>query len=105
MVGAEVLGTVTDAKRRNKLTSSNLSGLVVILTPKPGKGERHLFGPPAGPFTALLVNEEFVLMTATTRLPPCRRTNERPEPENVDWAHFAACKSVIGKWRRPWIGY
>jgi len=54
--------------------------------------------------TALLVNEDFVLMTAITRLRPCKRTIERPELAKVDRAPFAACRSVIGKWRRPWIG-
>ena len=54
--------------------------------------------------TALLVNEDFVLMTAITRLRPCSVRLSGPNWQNVDREPFAACKSVIGKWRRPWIG-
>lgn len=55
------------ARRRNKLTSSSLFGLTIILNPKPAGCERRMAGRPGRQVHALLVDEDFVLMTATEK--------------------------------------
>ena len=56
--------------------------------------------------TALLVKEDFVLMTAITRLHQRKGVIERPRRQGIDSsANRRRLHNERCEWKRPWIAY